>query len=101
MKVLAREKIIMDENQKFESLLFYRGKGCKQCGQSGYKGRIGIYEVLEVTEPLQELINRKATVQDIEKYANEQGMLTISEDGFVKAKNGITTIEEVIRVSQE
>ena len=101
MKVLAQEKIIMDENQKFESLLFYRGKGCKQCGQSGYKGRIGIYEVLEVTEPLQELINRKATVQEIEKYANEQGMLTISEDGFVKAKNGITTIEEVIRVSQE
>lgn len=101
LKILANEKAIVNENQKFESLLFYRGKGCKKCGNSGYKGRIGIYEILEINFKIQRLINKNASVLDIVKQAKEDNMLRLLEDGFIKAKNGITTIEEVIRVSQE
>lgn len=101
LKVLVREKVIVHEEQKFESLLFYRGRGCKQCNNSGYKGRIGIYEVMEITDPVKEMINKRADAEELKRYVKEQGMLTVLEDGFIKAKNGITTIEEVIRVSKE
>ncbi len=99
-KMLAREKIII-ENEKLESLLFYRGKGCKKCGDTGYKGRIGIYEILEINAELRELINKRSTMKELLKAADAIGMLKLMEDGFIKAKNGITTIEEIIRVSQE
>jgi len=100
-KMLAREKVIVDSNQNFESLLFYRGKGCKKCGDSGYKGRIGIYEILEVTDEIRELINKNPSLQELSRAVDSVGMLRVLEDGFIKAKNGITTIEEIIRVSQE
>ncbi len=99
-KMLAREKIII-EKEKLESLLFYRGKGCKKCGDTGYKGRIGIYEILEINAELRELINKRSTMKELLKAADAIGMLKLMEDGFIKAKNGITTIEEIIRVSQE
>jgi type IV pilus assembly protein PilB len=101
MKTLEEKKIIINAKQGIESLLFYRGKGCKQCSNSGYKGRLGIYEVLEITDEMSELILRKATPTELKKQAEKQGMLTIVEDGFIKAKNGITTIEEIMRVTKE
>jgi len=101
MKVLAREKAIASQNQKFETLLFYRGKGCKQCNNSGYKGRIGIYEVVEITPDIKNLISHNTTAENIAKVINEKGLITIAEDGFIKAKNGITSIAEVIRLSSE
>jgi len=101
MASLQKEKAIMDAKKGLSSLLFYRGKGCKQCDNSGYKGRIGIYETLEITEPMSELILKKANRTEIKKQAESQGMLTVVEDGFIKAKNGITTIEEVVRVTKE
>lgn len=99
-KVLEREKIIMP-GKKISDLKFYRGKGCDKCNKEGYKGRLGIFEVLEVTESIEELIIKKASTEEIQRKAVEQGMITMSEDGFIKAVTGITTIEEVIRVTRE
>ncbi|MFH0956005.1 MAG: GspE/PulE family protein [Candidatus Falkowbacteria bacterium] len=101
MLTLEEKKIIIDAKQGIEALLFYRGKGCKQCSNSGYKGRLGIYEVLEITEEMSELILKKASPAELKKQAEKQNMLTIVEDGFIKAKNGITTIEEIMRVTKE
>jgi len=100
IKTMIREKIITN-NKGLESLLFYRGKGCKQCNDSGYKGRMGIYEVLEITPQISELILKKGTENEIKAAALGQKMITITEDGFIKAKNGITTIEEIMRVTKE
>ncbi|MFN3301737.1 MAG: GspE/PulE family protein [Patescibacteria group bacterium] len=100
IEVLKREKMI-GKDEDIESLRFYRGKGCKECDNSGYKGRIGIFEVLEVSKEIAKLINKRATAEEIKQQAIKEGMLTLLEDGFIKAKNGITTIEEVLRVSKE
>ncbi|MDA3840167.1 MAG: GspE/PulE family protein [Patescibacteria group bacterium] len=100
LKTLEKEKIIVDSKKGLKSLLFYRGKGCKRCNNTGYKGRIGIYEALENSEEISKLILSRADGRTIKRQAVEQGMLTIAEDGFIKAKNGITTIEEVMRVTK-
>ena len=101
MQTLEAKKIIVNAKQGIEALLFYRGKGCKQCSNSGYKGRLGIYEVLEVTDEMSELILKRVSPTELKKQAEKQNMLTIVEDGFIKAKNGITTIEEIMRVTKE
>jgi type IV pilus assembly protein PilB len=89
------------KKQKIKDLLFYRGRGCQQCNNSGYKGRLGIYEVLEIDETIAQLILQKASRAEIEKAALTNGMVTIVQDGFIKAKQGITSIEEVLRVTKE
>lgn len=91
----------MTKKQNISSMLFYRGKGCSQCDNSGHKGRLGIYETLEVTEKMSELILRNASRDELEKLAIEEGMMTLLQDGFIKAKNGLTSLEEVLRVTQE
>jgi len=99
--ILQHEGAITSAKQSFESLLFYRGRGCRQCGDTGYKGRIGIYEILEMTPVYAELILRNATAEELRSAARKDGMLTMLHDGFLKAKSGITTIEEVLRVTKE
>ncbi|MFA4833393.1 MAG: GspE/PulE family protein [Patescibacteria group bacterium] len=101
LKTLEEEKAIVSSKEGLESVLFYRGKGCKKCNNSGYKGRIGIYETLEITKEISDLILKKANANEIKTQAEKQGMLAIVEDGFIKAKNGITTIEEIMRVTKE
>ena len=101
LTTMEKEKSILDAKKGLASLLFYRGKGCKRCNNSGYKGRIGIYEILENNEEISNLMLRNANANEIKKKSLEQGMLTMVEDGFIKAKNGITTIEEVMRVTKE
>jgi len=91
----------LGKGQKLTEVLFYRGRGCQQCDNSGYKGRIGIYEVLEINEEISELIMKQGSKEDINKAAIKNGMLTIVQDGFIKAKQGTTTIEEVLRVTKE
>lgn len=88
-------------HQKVEELLFFRGRGCKQCNDEGYKGRIGIYEVLEMNDDLAKSILEHGDAVSLRKVAIEQGMITMIQDGFLKAKSGVTTIEEVLRVTQE
>ncbi|MFH1456879.1 MAG: ATPase, T2SS/T4P/T4SS family [Patescibacteria group bacterium] len=100
-KILQKQGVLKSSKETLSSLLFYKGKGCKQCGNSGYKGRIGIYEVLEITEEIGKLILKRAATEEINKKAKEEGMSTMSQDGFLKAKQGITSIEEIIRVTQE
>lgn len=101
MRMLAKEGIVSSAKEKLDSLLFYRGKGCKKCGSTGYKGRIGIYEALEMTPEISQLVLKKASSEDLMAEAIKNGMITMSQDGFIKAKNGITTIEEVLRVTKE
>lgn len=84
-----------------DKIRVYRGRGCKECGDTGYKGRVGIYEVLEVTEAIKELVMKRANAHEIEQKAIEQGMTKMVEDGIDKVFKGITTIEEVFRVSSE
>lgn len=76
-------------------------EGCDECGHTGYKGRIGIYEVLGVTIPVQKLIMANATSNEIQDQAIAEGMITMQTDGLIKALRGNTTIEEVLRVTKE
>jgi type IV pilus assembly protein PilB len=101
LAIMQKERAIIDAKKGLESLLFYRGKGCKKCNNTGYKGRVGIYETLEITPLISDMILKKASITDIKKEALNQGMISIVEDGFIKAKNGITTIEEIMRVTKE
>lgn len=84
-----------------EFVLYKAGPGCGECGTSGYRGRLGIHEVLEVTEDIQKLITSHATSEEIQELAVKNGMLTMQQDGFIKALHGLTTIEEILRVTRE
>ena len=75
----------------------YKGKSCGACNGTGYKGRIGLYEVMEVTEGIRDLVMVGATAIEIKRKALEEGMLTLRQSGLEKIKDGITTIEEVLR----
>ncbi|HZE86882.1 MAG TPA: ATPase, T2SS/T4P/T4SS family [Methylomirabilota bacterium] len=79
----------------------FRGKGCSECGNLGYLGRIGIYEVLYVSEKIARLILERADSVTIAKEAFTEGMITMKQDGYLKVLAGETTIEEVLRVAQE
>jgi type IV pilus assembly protein PilB len=76
-------------------------KGCEACGGRGYRGRIGIYEVLENSNDIQHLIMENGTSDTIQQKAIELGMITMQQDGLVKALRGLTTIEEILRVTRE
>jgi len=91
------------ENEKTSlcDFTFYRPGGCEQCGGEGYRGRIGIYEVLDMDTDMQKLVSQSATSEEIEMKAKENGMLSMISDGFGKAVAGITTLEEVLRVTKE
>ena len=79
----------------------FRGKGCAECGQTGYMGRVGIYEVMPITEKIAQLVTERASGADIEKVARADGMITMKQDGYLKVIEGITTVEEILRVAQE
>lgn len=101
MKSLKQEGIIDEKITKVEDLTFFQGKGCEKCNQTGYRGRLGLHEILDNTPEIQDLIVNRATTQDIQGKAEEQGMIVMWEDGFIKAVKGITTIEEILRVTKE
>jgi len=99
LEVLKEEKIIKPKTG-FEDIVFFRPKTSKKCPE-GYQGRIGIFEVLKVTETIKELIVKRATTDQIRAQAQKERMRTMVEDGFVKAAQGMTSIEEVLRVVME
>ncbi len=74
-----------------------RGEGCEGCNQTGYKGRVGLYEVLEVTDAVRELILVGASAIDLRRKGGEEGMVTLRESGLLKIRQGVTTVEEVTR----
>jgi type IV pilus assembly protein PilB len=74
-----------------------RGKGCEKCNNTGYKGRVGLYEVMEITEEIRELVLVGASALELRRKAVEEGMLTLRNSGLRKVKEGVTTIEEIVR----
>jgi len=84
-----------------EKVRIYHGKGCKDCVNTGYSGRTGIFEILEMKDNIKSLIMKKSNADEIEAQAIENGMSTMFEDGINKILSGITTINEVIRVTRE
>lgn len=100
-KLAAEEAKDLQEISGTKKFKLYKGKGCEKCGDSGYKGRIGVFEVLNITEKVGKLILERAPSNDIEKAALEAGMVSMKQDGYLKALEGLTTIEEVIRVAQD
>ncbi|MFA7653948.1 MAG: ATPase, T2SS/T4P/T4SS family [Candidatus Magasanikbacteria bacterium] len=93
-------KLINNET-KLEAMTFYKGEGCSRCGSTGYKGRVGIYEIMEMDDELTKMINAHATANEIRAYARTHGMITMLEDGLIKAKMGTTTFSEILRVTKE
>lgn len=75
----------------------YKGRGCPTCNETGYKGRIGLYEVMEITDEIRELILIGASALELRKKSIEDGMITLRESGLQKIKGGVTTVEEVVR----
>ena len=79
----------------------YRGKGCDDCRNTGYRGRIGVYELFRIDDETRSLIVRRAPAGEIRRHAVEHGMLTLREDAWIKARRGLTTVDEILRVTQE
>ena len=94
---LLRNEGLLKPKQTLKNIPFFRAKSSKECPE-GYSGRIGIFEVLPVTETIKELIVKKATSDQIQGQAKKESMRIMIEDGFLKAAQGITSIEEVLRV---
>lgn len=88
-------------NNKDTPTKLFRGKGCNECDGSGYLGRVGIFEVLTVSEKIAHLILEHSDSATIQKQAVAEGMITMKQDGYLKVLDGTTTIEEVLRVAQE
>ncbi len=82
-------------------VILYKGSGCKECGQTGYQGRIGIFEVLVVSSKIMQLILERSSAQAIEDESVSESMITLKQDGYMKALEGITSLEEVLRVAEE
>ena len=87
--------------EKKGKITFYTGHGCRECNNTGYLGRIGIFEVLIISEKISRMILAHETAQAIEDQAISEGMVTMKQDGFLKVIEGITSIEEVLRVAEE
>jgi len=86
------------DDEEIEGGTFFRAVGCEECMNRGYRGRLGVFELLTLTEELQELIVRRAPLSEISQAAIASGMITLMKDGVSKVKSGITTLEEVLRV---
>jgi type IV pilus assembly protein PilB len=99
LRALKEEKAVA-KDATWNKIPFFSPKESTEA-PSGYQGRVGIYEVLPVTQTIKELVMKNATGDDIEKQAKAEGMLTMSEDGIFRAAQGVTTIEEVLRVVSE
>ena len=97
--MMKKEKVIK-EKETFKTIDFYKPVSSKKC-PDGYKGRVGIYEILNATETIKELIVKRASSDAIELQAKRDGMRTMIEDGFIKAAQGLTSIEEILRVIAE
>ena len=81
--------------------VLFRGKGCDECRGTGYRGRSGIYELFVIDEDARSLILRHASTRDIRQHAIQRGMVTLRVDGYKRACEGVTTVEEILRVTQE
>jgi type IV pilus assembly protein PilB len=95
---LLRNRVSPEVMAASDGMAFYRKKGCPRCGQTGYKGRIGIYQLLVMSEEIESLAVKRATREELETKAMEQGMRSLWDDGLAKVVSGITSLEELGRV---
>jgi len=112
-KITEEEKVIVANEPGIQTILkakgiknvdklnLYKGKGCVVCGQTGYTGRIGIFEVMEMTDAIRGLITDKASSQEIMKEARRAGMTTMLQDGLEKVFSGVTSLDEVLKATRE
>jgi len=84
--------------EDLEDVVFYRGRGCEQCRHTGYRGRLGLFELMMMNEEIADLIVKRAPLSEVRNAALANGMKTLKSDGFQKVLEGITTVEEVMRV---
>ncbi len=102
----CKEPLVPDEtSEAFAHALrtsndsFFKGKGCQKCNNTGYSGRVGVYELLHISASLRDMIERKATTQELTNQAHKEGFKTLFEDALEKAQNGLTTLEEALKVT--
>ncbi len=96
----AYESMLFPPKTEGKEHTFFKGEGCSKCRNTGYTGRIGIYEFLKFDSYIREMVNHRVTMGEIETYAVQEGMKTMFQDGLDKATRGLTTLEEVLRVTQ-
>jgi type IV pilus assembly protein PilB len=101
---IAKENNLLEkniiENLDWSKITFYHPGGCSRCRQEGYKGRVGIFEVLEISEKISEMISKRVSSDEIEEEAQKEGTIKMMEDGIIKAIQGVTSIEEILRVTK-
>ena len=97
------DKLIVDDLKsiKADKITIYKGKGCERCSNTGYIGRIGIFEVLNMNDKISRMVLERRPASEMEQSAISDGMITLIQDGYLKVLEGITTIEEVMRVANE
>jgi type IV pilus assembly protein PilB len=95
---LLRNRVSAETMAASDGMAFYRKKGCPRCSQTGYKGRIGIYQLLQMSEEIETLAVKRATRDELETKATEQGMRSLWDDGLAKVVSGVTSLEELGRV---
>ena len=96
---LIKARISPEVAAAADGVVFYRKKGCPRCGQTGYKGRVGVFQLLVMSENLESLAARNASREELERAAIEEGMRTLWDDGLAKVAAGLTSIEELARVT--
>ena len=99
-KYLPSDEVLKDLGLIKKTKL-YRGKGCMKCKETGFVGRIGIFELLLINDEIKDMVTAKASANDIKKAAIKSGMRVLIDDGMDKVRNGVTTAEEVLRVTEE
>jgi len=99
LKILRQEKVVKPEDD-WKDIDFYRPSGSPEA-PDGYKSRVGIHEIMEMSETIKHMVVSHATAHEIEEQAKKEGMITMLQDGFIKAAQGLTSIEEILRVTKE
>ncbi len=99
MDELIKARVSPEVAAATDGMVLYRKRGCPRCGQTGYRGRIGIFQFLIMSEQLEELAAAKATREELERAAIEEGMRTLWDDGLAKVAAGLTSIEELARIT--
>ncbi|MFK7780252.1 MAG: GspE/PulE family protein [Candidatus Gracilibacteria bacterium] len=100
INITDKKELALRVGDKLKNPVFYEPVGCDKCDNTGYKGRLGLYEVLEITPGVKEMVLSGASAFNINKQAIKDGMISLEQDGIMKALNGLTSLEEVYRVAK-
>jgi type II secretory ATPase GspE/PulE/Tfp pilus assembly ATPase PilB-like protein len=90
----------VDEHGRINDFTFYKGRGCQQCHDTGYRGQVAVFEVMPITQRIAEKIHRRATAQEMKEEACREGMRTLRQSAINKLRQGITTVQEVLRETE-